>query len=132
MYKRQLFAHCFLRPAAAQLEPPQRLRLMAAVLGPFLNAVLAAIVLILATGAVMIGQEAAQAARSGGAGDRARHAGAGVSRLHRHLGAGRGAADARRVRVAFAAGAGPRHAGGDPPVRGHARRLKRAPAGPAI
>lgn len=62
-----LFAHCFLRPAAAQLEPPQRLRLMAAVLGPFLNAVLAAIVLILATGAVMIGQEAAQAARSGGA-----------------------------------------------------------------
>lgn len=62
-----LFAHCFLRPAAAQLEPPQRLRLMAAVLGPFLNAVLAAIVLILATGALMIGQEAAQAARSGGA-----------------------------------------------------------------
>ncbi len=62
-----LFAHCFLRPAAAQLEPPQRLRLMDAVLGPFLNAVLAAIVLILATGALMIGQEAAQAARSGGA-----------------------------------------------------------------
>ncbi|CAB3920865.1 CopD family protein [Achromobacter dolens] len=62
-----LFAHCFLRPAAAQLEPPQRLRLMDAVLGPFLNAVGAAIVLILATGALMIGQEAAQAARSGGA-----------------------------------------------------------------
>ena len=38
-----LFAHCFLRPAAAQLEPPVRLRLMASVLGPFLNAVLAAI-----------------------------------------------------------------------------------------
>ncbi|MGE8658104.1 MAG: CopD family protein [Achromobacter sp.] len=62
-----LFAHCFLRPAAARLEPPQRLALMNAVLGPFLNAVLAAVVLILATGAAMIGQEAAQAARSGGA-----------------------------------------------------------------
>lgn len=61
-----LFAHCFLRPAAAQLEPPQRLRLMAAVLGPFLNAVLAAIVLILATGATMIGQEASQATQTGG------------------------------------------------------------------
>ena len=61
-----LFAHCFLRPAA-RLEPPQRLSLMAAVLGPFLNAVLAAIVLILATGAAMIGQEAAQASQSGGA-----------------------------------------------------------------
>lgn len=62
-----LFAHCFLRPAAAQLEPPVRLRLMASVLGPFLNAVLAAILLILASGAVMIGQEASQAAQTGGA-----------------------------------------------------------------
>ncbi|QKH37051.1 CopD family protein [Achromobacter pestifer] len=62
-----LFAHCFLRPAAAQLEPPVRLRLMASVLGPFLNAVLAAIVLILFSGAVMIGQEASQAAQTGGA-----------------------------------------------------------------
>lgn len=62
-----LFAHCFLRPAAAQLEPPVRLRLMASVLGPFLNAVLAAILLILATGAAMIGQEASQAAQTGGA-----------------------------------------------------------------
>jgi len=62
-----LFAHCFLRPAAAQLEPPVRLRLMASVLGPFLNAVLAAIVLILLTGAAMIGQEASQAAQTGGA-----------------------------------------------------------------
>lgn len=62
-----LFAHCFLRPAAARLEPPARLTLMAAVLGPFLNAVLAAIVLILLTGMAMIGQEASQAAQSGGA-----------------------------------------------------------------
>src|SRR6478736_2464387 len=44
-----LFAHCFLRPAAAKLEPPVRLRLLASVLGPFLNAVLVAIVLILLT-----------------------------------------------------------------------------------
>ncbi|MGS1009633.1 CopD family protein [Achromobacter anxifer] len=62
-----LFAHCFLRPAAAQLEPPIRLRLMASVLGRFLNAVLAAIVLILFSGALMIGQEASQAAQTGGA-----------------------------------------------------------------
>jgi uncharacterized membrane protein len=62
-----LFAHCFLRPAAARLEPPVRLRLMASVLGPFLNAVLAAIVLILLSGMAMIGQEAAQAAQTGGA-----------------------------------------------------------------
>ncbi|MGE8615533.1 MAG: CopD family protein [Achromobacter veterisilvae] len=62
-----LFAHCFLRPAAARLEPPVRLRLMASVLGPFLNAVLAAVVLILLSGIAMIGQEAAQAAQTGGA-----------------------------------------------------------------
>lgn len=62
-----LFAHCFLRPAAAQLEPPVRLKLMASVLGPFLNAVLWAIVLILLTGMSMIGQEASQASRTGGA-----------------------------------------------------------------
>ncbi|MFY0480721.1 CopD family protein [Achromobacter marplatensis] len=62
-----LFAHCFLRPAAARLEPPVRLKLMASVLGPFLNAVLVAIVLILLTGMSMIGQEAGQAVRTGGA-----------------------------------------------------------------
>ncbi|CAB3849189.1 CopD family protein [Achromobacter mucicolens] len=62
-----LFAHCFLRPAAAKLEPPVRLPFMASVLGPFLNAVLAAIVLILVTGAWMIGASASQAAQTGGA-----------------------------------------------------------------
>ena len=62
-----LFAHCFLRPAAAKLEPPVRLRLMASVLGPFLNTVLAAIILILVTGAWMIGTAASQAAQTGGA-----------------------------------------------------------------
>lgn len=61
-----LFAHCFLRPAAAQLEPKTRLTLMASVLRPFLNAVLVAIVLILLTGAWMIGQSASQAVQSGG------------------------------------------------------------------
>ena len=49
------FAHCFLRPAAAKLEPPVRLTLMSSVLGPFLDAVMAAIALILLTGAGMIG-----------------------------------------------------------------------------
>lgn len=62
-----LFAHCFLRPAVARLEPPVRLPLMASVLGPFLNAVLGAIVLILLSGVAMIGQEASQAAQTGGA-----------------------------------------------------------------
>lgn len=62
-----LFAHCFLRPAAATLEPPTRLKLMASVLGPFLNAVLAAIVLILLTGMSMIGQAASLAKQTGGA-----------------------------------------------------------------
>jgi uncharacterized membrane protein len=62
-----LFAHCFLRPAAAKLEPPVRLKLMASVLGPFLDAVMAAIALILLTGAGMIGMAASQAAQTGGA-----------------------------------------------------------------
>lgn len=61
-----LFAHCFLRPAAAKLDPPVRLKLMASVLGPFLNAVLVAIVLILLTGMSMIGQAGSMATQSGG------------------------------------------------------------------
>jgi len=61
------FAHCFLRPAAAKLEPPVRLTLMSSVLGPFLDAVMAAIALILLTGAGMIGLAASQAAQTGGA-----------------------------------------------------------------
>ncbi|PPA73142.1 hypothetical protein C4E15_27275 [Achromobacter spanius] len=61
-----LFAHCFLRPAAAKWEPKARLPLMASVLGPFLNTVLVAIVLILLTGMSMIGQAASQAAQTGG------------------------------------------------------------------
>lgn len=61
-----LFAHCFLRPAAAELDPPTRLRLMHGVLGRFFTAVLIAIVVILVSGLWMIGQEAKMAVQSGG------------------------------------------------------------------
>ena len=61
-----IFAYCFLRPAAATLEPPQRLRLMHDVLKRFLNAVLAAVVVALGSGVWMIGRSARQAAESGG------------------------------------------------------------------
>ncbi|MDE2455712.1 MAG: CopD family protein [Burkholderiales bacterium] len=49
-----VFAHFFLRPALAGLEPPQRLRLMAEVLRRFFAAVLAASLLALASGAAML------------------------------------------------------------------------------
>lgn len=45
------FAHCFLRPAVAALEPPARLRLMHDVLGRFLRATQYAVLIVLATGA---------------------------------------------------------------------------------
>jgi uncharacterized membrane protein len=61
-----VFAHFFLRPAVAQLDPPVRLRLMHAVLGRFFQAVLAASLLALATGVWMIGRVAKQAVQSGG------------------------------------------------------------------
>lgn len=49
------FAHHSLRPAlAAQLEPPQRLRLMSAVLGRFLAQVTVAIVLIWVSGLALL------------------------------------------------------------------------------
>jgi uncharacterized membrane protein len=51
------FAHVCLRPvAAAQLPPPQRLPLLAAILGRFFNAVTVAIVAILATGLLRFGE----------------------------------------------------------------------------
>ncbi len=51
------FAHLCLRPeAAAQLQPPQRLPLLAGVLGRFFRLVLLAILLILATGFIRLGQ----------------------------------------------------------------------------
>ena len=60
------FAHFFLRPSLALLEPPQRVRLMHAVLGRFLRAVQWAIALILLSGMWMIGGAAHLAARAGG------------------------------------------------------------------
>lgn len=60
------FAHFFLRPAVAQLEPAVRLRLMHDVLGRFFQAVLAASVLTLATGVWMLGRVAKQVVQSGG------------------------------------------------------------------
>ena len=61
-----VFAHFFLRPSVAQLDPPVRLRLMHDVLGRFFQAVLAASVLTLASGVWMLGRVAKQAVQSGG------------------------------------------------------------------
>ena len=61
-----VFAHFFLRPAVAQLEPPARVRLMHEVLGRFFKAVLVASLLTLASGLWMLGRVAKQAVQSGG------------------------------------------------------------------
>jgi uncharacterized membrane protein len=61
-----VFAHFFLRPALAPLEPPVRLRLMHAVLGRFFGAVLVAAVVVVVTGSWMIGRVAKQAVQAGG------------------------------------------------------------------
>lgn len=61
-----VFAHFFLRPAVAQLEPPVRLRLMHDVLGRFFRAVLVASLLALASGVGMLSRATRQAAQSGG------------------------------------------------------------------
>jgi uncharacterized membrane protein len=61
-----VFAHFFLRPAVAQLDPPVRLRLMHDVLGRFFQAVLVASLLTLATGVWMLGRVARQVVQSGG------------------------------------------------------------------
>jgi uncharacterized membrane protein len=61
-----VFTHFFLRPSLAQLEPPQRLRLMHEVLGRFFRAVLAASLLSLGTGLWMIGRVAKQTVQAGG------------------------------------------------------------------
>jgi len=55
-----VFAHFFLRPAALQLPPPERLRLMQDVLRRFFAGV------VLVTGLWMIGRVAKQAVQSGG------------------------------------------------------------------
>ena len=61
-----VFAHFFLRPAVAQLEPPIRLRLMHDVLGRFFQAVLVASLLTLASGVWMLGRVAKQVVQAGG------------------------------------------------------------------
>ncbi len=61
-----VFAHFFLRPAVASLEPPVRLRLMHEVLGRFFQAVLVASLLTLASGVWMLGRVARQVVQSGG------------------------------------------------------------------
>ena len=60
------FAHFFLRPALATLEPPQRLRLMHAVLSRFFAAVLVAAGLVLGSGLWMVGRVARQVVQGGG------------------------------------------------------------------
>ncbi|WP_428415371.1 CopD family protein [Methylibium sp.] len=61
-----VFAHVFLRPAVAQLDPPVRLRLMHDVLGRFFKAVLVASLLTLVSGVWMLGRVAKQVVQSGG------------------------------------------------------------------
>lgn len=61
-----VFAHFFLRPAVAALEPGVRLRLMHDVLGRFFQAVLVASLLTLASGIWMLGRVAKQVVQSGG------------------------------------------------------------------
>jgi uncharacterized membrane protein len=61
-----VFTHFFLRPAVAQLDPPQRVRLMHEVLGRFFRAVLVVSLLTLASGVWMLGRVAKQTVQSGG------------------------------------------------------------------
>ena len=60
-----VFAGFFLRPAALQLEPPLRQRLMQAALQRFFAAVLVAIVVVLVTGGWMIGRAAKDTVKAG-------------------------------------------------------------------
>jgi uncharacterized membrane protein len=60
-----VFAHFFLRPAAMELAPPQRVPLMHGVLRRFFAAVLVAIVVVLATGLWMIGRVAKETVQAG-------------------------------------------------------------------
>lgn len=55
-----LFAHAFLRPALAGLDPPQRLSLMHAVLARFFAAVTGAIVVVLSSGLAMFAMAGAR------------------------------------------------------------------------
>ncbi len=61
-----VFAHFFLRPSLAVLAPPERLRLMHAVLGRFFAAVLVASLTALLSGLWMVGRTARQVVQGGG------------------------------------------------------------------
>lgn len=61
-----IFAHFYLRPAVASLEPPARLRLMSDVLGRFFRDVLGAALIAVATGIWMIGRTARAMVEAGG------------------------------------------------------------------
>jgi uncharacterized membrane protein len=61
-----VFAHFFLRPSLAVLEPPSRLALMAAVLGRFFRAVMVAAPLAWVSGLWMLDRAARAVAESGG------------------------------------------------------------------
>lgn len=58
------FAHFFLRPAAQQLQPPERIKLMHEVLRRFFNVVSVIVVVVLATGLGMIGSIHAMASQA--------------------------------------------------------------------
>jgi len=60
-----VFAHFFLRPAAMQLPPPQRVPLMHGALARFFSAVLVAIVVVLITGLWMIARVAKETVQAG-------------------------------------------------------------------
>lgn len=60
------FAHLCLRPAAASLEPPVRLKLLHDVMGRFFGLVLWASLLTLGSGVWMLGRVAKQVVQSGG------------------------------------------------------------------
>jgi uncharacterized membrane protein len=60
-----VFAHFFLRPAAMQLPPPQRVPLMHGALARFFSGVLVSIVVVLATGLWMIGRVAKETVQAG-------------------------------------------------------------------
>ncbi|OZI45759.1 hypothetical protein CEK29_04255 [Bordetella genomosp. 5] len=61
-----VFAHCFLRPALAGQDAPQRLTLMRDVLRRFLGAVLPAVLFLLLSGAWMLFSTARTVAATGG------------------------------------------------------------------
>jgi uncharacterized membrane protein len=61
-----VFAHFFLRPAVATLDPAVRVKLMHDVLGRFFQAVLVVSLLTLGSGVWMLGRVAKQVVQSGG------------------------------------------------------------------